>query len=208
MKFYISFLVYLAVSFSAMAKVSMGSESALFFGLNDDGVDEGVTYEAKNDAVYFVKLIENLPLKANEIYDYSLEYLNEAYKISKYNVSQQNKDKGFLVGEGEFSSFERYGNLISQYTFSCKHSLRIDAKDGRARISVIVKEYNINREKTNGREILTKSLMDVAPIDTANFEKDDMYIKAFNTLRKIATKSINSIESSLRSKQPMDDDNW
>jgi len=54
-----------------------------------------------------VKIIENLPLTAGEIYEYSLEFLEEAYKITKYDITQQNSAKKFIVGEGEFSSFER-----------------------------------------------------------------------------------------------------
>lgn len=189
--------------------ISSVQAQILGFGSKDDEIiDEKVTYEAKNDAVHFVKIIENLPLTAGEIYEYSLEFLEEAYKITKYDITQQNSAKKFIVGEGEFSSFERYGNLISQYTFNCKHSFRVDAKPGRARICIIVKEYNVNKEKTNGRETITKSLLDVAPINTANYVNDDMYIKAFGTLKQMAIKSIHAIEESLKNKQSSDAGSW
>ncbi|MBE6309045.1 MAG: hypothetical protein E7087_07090 [Bacteroidales bacterium] len=66
----------------------------------------------------------------------------------------------------------------------------------------------MNKEKTNGRETITKSLLDVAPINTANYVNDDMYIKAFGTLKQMAIKSIHAIEESLKNKQSSDTGSW
>ena len=170
--------------------------------------NSGVTFEVKNGAVNFVKIVEGLPLNANDIYDYSLEFVQEAYRLSKYDVTQEDKSRGFIVGEGLFSDFERYGNLVSQYTFSCKHILRVDAKDGRARISIIVKEYDINRERTNGRILTKANVTEVSPFIDSGSLNEPMYEKAFEALRKIAIKSIVALEEDLKTKQPADDGDW
>lgn len=204
MRLYILSLLFLFALLSPLPAFSNSSVGAL--SLNDE--ESNITYEVKNGDVHFIRIVENLPLTAEEIYDYSLEFIEEAYKITKYQVTQQNRVKGFVVGEGEYLSFESRGNMITQYVFNCKHALRVDCKEGRARISVIVKEYDINIERTGSRNVWHKPLVDVAPINKGNGIDVGMYEDAFYHLKKIVNKSVSQLEESLRSKQSSDAGDW
>ncbi len=204
MRVYILSLLFLTVLLFPLS--AFGNCPAAAVSLNEE--EEDIKYEVKNGDVHFIKIVEGLPLSADEIYDYSFEFIEEAYKITKYQITQQNRVKGFVVGEGEYLSFESRGNMITQYVFNCKHSLRVDCKDGRVRISVIVKEYDINIERTGSRNVWHKALVDVAPINKENWVDSDMYEDAFYHLKKIAKKSIIQLEENLKSKQPSDAGDW
>lgn len=93
--------------------------------------------------VVFTSTLENLPLTADEIHQASLAYLEDAYKYTSFQKVESNMQSKSAKGLGEFSGLHTQGGLVTSQVYSTKFHMCIDAKDGRARIRVIVRNYDI-----------------------------------------------------------------
>lgn len=162
----------------------------------------------ENGNVAFVQIIDELPLTASEIYKSAVEYINDSYRITKYELVQDSPDKGFVIGKGELGSFEKYASFPNQYVFSCSPYLRMDAKDGKCRVSVYLKDYAIIRTNGNIREEIVSNLADVSPMNPNNDDREKMYNKAFVSLSGIVLKIMEEISEHLRSVQSSDVGDW
>lgn len=93
--------------------------------------------------VVFTSTIENLPLSADEIHRVASSYIEEAYKHCCFNIVDNNAEKCSVTGTGEFTGLHTQGGLINSQVYSAKIRLSVDAKDGRARIRVITRNYDV-----------------------------------------------------------------
>lgn len=152
-------------------------------------------YKVENGAVSFIQTIDDLPHKATTVYPYALKYMTESYKITKYKILQNNPERGFVIGEGEFNAFESYAAYPNQYLFTCNPSLRIDAQDGVIRVCVSVKSYDQIRTNGNIKEDKDINVVDVSPINPDNDDSKKMYNKVFLSLAFIAKEVIEDFNS-------------
>lgn len=164
-------------------------------------------YRVENDEVHFVQIVDSLPLKAPEVYNFTAEYMKDAYKITKYDIIQDNPEKGMIIGRGEFNAFESYAAFPNQYTFTCNPILRIDVKDGKARVCVIIKTYAQIRVNGNVKEDKEVKLIDVSPINSVS-ESEKMYNKVFLAVAKKALDVVSEYEEFIRGKQSDDIGDW
>lgn len=165
-------------------------------------------YKVDDNGVSFVITVDSLPLSAQEIYEYSREYLKEAYKLTKYNIETENQEKGFVIGRGEFNNFEQYAAFPNQYNFSCEHILRIDAKEGRARVCITVKEHDILRTNGNKTERNKVDIKVVSPINPDAENSKKMYNKVFLALAKLSITTLYDVKDTLKSKQSSEVEDW
>lgn len=171
----------------------------------------GASYKVDDrQNVVFTSTLESLPLTMAEIYQSALTYLNEAYKDTKYDIIEESPDRGFVVGQGKMLGFHQQSGLIKSSTYSMKFNLRVDAKDGRARIQFIVRNYQIKTLSDIGSDEDEEFLVcQCEPI--GNVFKDKGHRKAFEFVSGFAEKTISMMDRAIRNTTPSmssDNDDW
>lgn len=164
----------------------------------------------KNGNVVFSVIHENLSVSKDQIYEAALKYLQEAYKDTRYEISYNNKDKGIVVGSGEFIAFYESSNLISSQTFNVNFFVRVDVKDGRVRIQFIAKQYKVTSlNDVKSDEVEDVDIASVAPIADNKTNKKN-YIKAFDALEQLVFKTLNNVMEAIKAAQApvVDGDEW
>lgn len=165
-------------------------------------------WKADANGVTFALTVDSLPLSASEILAYAKEYLEEAYRPSKYEVETVNTEKAFVIGEGEFVNFETYAAFPNNYSFDCPHHVRIDAKEGRARISVVITEYEVLRNNGNIAERTNVKIKDVSPVNPDSDSSHKMYNKVFLAMAKLIMETMYDFQDEIRSKMSSETEDW
>lgn len=206
-------LLLTATLCSAHAQNAILRNSPFKNTFNSSAVEEAIRelsdiWRVDDNGVSFVITVDSLPLSASEILAYSKEYLEEAYQFSKYEIEVLNTEKAFVIGKGEFNNFETYAAFPNQYTFNCEHHLRIDAKQGRARICFIVTEYDQLRTNGNKGERGKIKVKDVSPANPDAETSRKMYNKVFLAMSKLAVSTLYDIREMLCSKMSSEVEDW
>lgn len=180
---------------------------------NSSSVEDAISelssiYKVEDGKVTFTIIVDSLPLSSSEILDYAKEYLEEVYQHSKYEIVHLNTEKSLVIGSGEFFNFEQYAIFPNQYSFTCKHFLRIDTKEGRARLCVYADEYDIRRTNGNIYEQKDVKITDVAPLNPDNGKAEKMYKKAFLAFAKLVVYTLYELRDELKSKQETKVEEW
>ena len=154
-----------------------------------------------NGTVVFSYILESLPLSAKEVFSASLNYLQKEYKTTIYKNVESVPEKGIVYGKGEFSSFYTDNGLVKTEIFSAEYYLRMDAKDGRARIQLVFTNYDVKELSDASKQTnLQVSISKVAPF--AEAENNGRYKKAFKALTANANIVLNSVVENFRSVNP------
>ncbi len=206
-------LLLLLVSGSAYSQNSILDNSPFKNTFNSSRVEEAIrelsnVWKVDDKGVSFIITVDSLSLSASEIIAYSKEYLEEAYQYSKYNVENVNAERAFVISKREFNNFETYAAFPNQYSFNCEHHLRIDAKEGRARICFIVTEYDLLRINGNISERNKIKVKDVSPANPNADSSRKMYNKAFLAMAKLAVTTLYDIRETLKSKVAVTVEDW
>lgn len=155
--------------------------------------------------VVFTTTLENLPHSKEDVYKAAKKYFETAYKNTKYKISYESEDDGIIIGTGSFQQFFQGGNAIKVMTFNVDFQLRVDAKDNRARLQVIAKDYEIATIRDLGsNEKANISIVTVSPF-TDNKEDKKTYKKAFEILAELVEKTLNETSESIKSYTPTAD---
>ena len=144
-----------------------------------------------NENVTVVKVIEVPELKKDEIFNRALNYFTYNYVSGKSVIQIQDKDNGLIVGKGI------YDNVITTYV-DAWHILRVDVKDGRARVIVTLTEYD--KKLVGGNTPPSYSTMKVTqayPINPKGGQKTVM-TKAFYKAFKKANNSLDAVEKAIK----------
>lgn len=165
-------------------------------------------WKVDDNGVSFVITVDSLPLSSSEILAYAKEYLDDAYQFSKYEIVNMNTERAFIIGKGEFNNFETYAAFPNQYSFNCEHHLRIDAKEGRARLCFSVAEYDVLRINGNISERNKINVKEVSPADPNADSSRKMYNKAFLAMAKLAISTLYDIRETLKSKVTSEVEDW
>ena len=117
-------------------------------------------------------------------------------------------EKYLVIGKGAFNNFESYAAFPNQYTFNCEHHIRIDAKQGRARLCFNMTDYDIIKINGNKNERNLVKVKDVSPVNTNADTSRKMYNKAFLLMAKLAITTLYDIKDMLKSKTTMETLDW
>lgn len=152
-----------------------------------------------NGNVVYTLILENLPHSKKDVYKAAKKYFETAYKNTKYNISYESEKDGIIVGTGSFQQYFQGGNAIKVMTFNVDFQLRVDAKDNRARLQLIAKDYSVatisdigSNEKTN------VTITTVAPF-SENKDNKKTYNKAFESLTEITEKTLKEASEYIQS---------
>lgn len=150
-----------------------------------------------NGNVTVVKVIEAPELKKDEIFNRALNYFTYNYVSGKSVIQTQDKENGLIVGKGIYDNVHIGMSLITTYV-DAWHILRVDVKDGRARVIVTLTEYE--KKIVGGNTPPSYSTMKVAqeyPINPKGRQKTVM-TKAFYKAFQKANASLDAVEKAIK----------
>ena len=153
-----------------------------------------------NNNLTYTKIVENLNLPKEEIYDRCLAFFSYAYEDAKDVIQLQNKEDGQIIAKGRFDNFENYLDFIASYVYSADHIIRIDTKDNRMRLILTVQEYEQLMEPNASAPSIKNRIPvhSAYPINTENPVNKKRFAKVFLTLHKVCLGMLDIIEKSVR----------
>lgn len=149
-----------------------------------------------NQNVTFVKIVDAPNLKKEEIYSRALNYFTYNYMSGKAVIQTQDKDNGLIVGKGVYDNVHIGMSLVATYV-DAWHIMRVDVKDGRARLIVSLTDYEKKIVGGNTPPAYsTSKVSNEYPINESGFQKTVMS-KAFYKSFKKANNSLESLEKAI-----------
>lgn len=200
-------LLYIALFFPILGKAQINlpfikKEATVIVTEKDYYIDE-------QDNIVVTKIIENLNGNQIDIYTLAKEYLAEAYEETKYKIIKEDIVNKTVIGEGIYNNFASMNIFPNTFYLNAVFKIKIDSKNGRARISLFANKYSGQRINGNDVEELSDKICDFQPINHMNSEKERLYNKAFPILIKRMETTIAKIEEALKSGIPsVQNDNW
>ncbi len=150
-----------------------------------------------NGNVTIVKVIEAPELKKEEIYNRVLNYFTYNYVSGKSVIQTQDKENGLIVGKGVYNDVHIGMSIVTTYV-DAWHVLRVDIKDGRARIIISLTDYE--KKTYDGSLLLSHTTIQVAqeyPINPNGGQKTIM-TKAFYKSFKKVNESLYAAEKAIK----------
>jgi hypothetical protein len=150
-----------------------------------------------NNNITYIKIIEDLDLKKDEIYTRALEYFTYNYGSGKSVLQVQDKDKGLIIGKGLYSKTHIGFSLVS-YIFDTWHILRVDIKKNKVRIILSLTYYDFtvsggSSPDTNSKILIANSF----PVNPKGRLKNQ-FAKAFYGSHLRAQKTLLAIEKAIK----------
>lgn len=181
-----------------------------FFNLSALAQIKGQDYVVeKNGDIMISQIVDGLAIQKNEILSVALKYMEDAYKDTKYKIVINSLENGVVAGEGEYLQFHEDRIFPSSYFLNAPITLRVDAKDGRARISVILSYYTGKRTNINTSEDIRDRISEYQPVNESQTERRKLYNAAFPVLFQKAQKTLKEVEEVLKStRSSIPDTDW
>ena len=173
---------------------------AILFSLVAIAQIKGQDYTVdKSGNVVVAKIVEGLALQRDDIYLAALKYLENAYKDTKYKIVINSKENGVVAGEGEYLQFHEDNFFPYSYFLNAPFTLRVDTKDGRAKLSIILSYYTGKRSNINESIDIHDQVSAFQPVNEDESEHRKLYTKAFHKLYEKILKTLNEVETVLKS---------
>lgn len=173
---------------------------AILFSLVAIAQIKGQDYTVdKSGNVVVSKIVEGLALQRDDIYLAALKYLENAYKDTKYKIVINSKENGVVAGEGEYLQFHEDNFFPYSYFLNAPFTLRVDTKDGRAKLSIILSYYTGKRSNINESIDIHEQVSAFQPVNEDESEHRKLYTKAFQKLYEKISKTLNEVETVLKS---------
>jgi hypothetical protein len=169
-------------------------------------------YKIENTELIFTKIIDSIPGTKDEIFTKVVSYFATAYKSANDVIQQQDKDAGIIIGKGIFDVYKKMSA-----SYSCFHTIRIDIKDGRARVILSVDKYKYYNPAAAGMGVNNAEtiIVDNYPIITENLTftqkaNKKLFTTVFIGLCETVESMFYSIEKALKTKTEITSpsDNW
>ena len=149
-----------------------------------------------NGNVSFTKVIDVHGVSKDELYARALSYFTYNYNNGDDVVQVKDKEEGLIIGKGIYGTVFVGGFLVVS-TYNAVHIIRIDIKDGKARIILSIQEFRVKNRDANGG--VSYPIFPVS--ERFPFVKDAMkkqVMKAiYETCQRVKT-SFDKIEKSLK----------
>ena len=173
---------------------------AILFSLVAIAQIKGQDYTVdKSGNVVVYKIVEGLALQRDDIYLAALKYLENSYKDTKYKIVINSKENGVVAGEGEYLQFHEDNFFPYSYFLNAPFTLRVDTKDGRAKLSIILSYYTGKRSNINESIDIHDQVSAFQPVNEDESEHRKLYTKAFQKLYEKISKTLNEVETVLKS---------
>ena len=159
----------------------------------------------------YTRIVEVPEIKSkDEIYNRALNYFVYNYGSGKSVIQTQDKELGRIIGKGLYKNVHIGISLITTYV-DCWHIVRVDIKDGRARIILTLTEYD--KKIVGGNTPPSYSSLKVKqsfPINPKGNQKTVMG-KAFYKSHLSAIATLDALEKSIKegnTSKELEKDTW
>ncbi len=151
-----------------------------------------------NGGVSFVSYIEVPGMSKDDIFMRAQNYFVYKYGYGKAVIQTQDKDLGVLVGKGVYDNVH-VGSSMIMTEVDAWHILRVDAKEGKARVIITLTGYekditSMNGEKSHGDFV---SIASQYPFNPKGGQKTIMS-KAFYKSYQAAMESLDGVEKAIK----------
>ncbi|MCX6328352.1 MAG: DUF4468 domain-containing protein [Bacteroidia bacterium] len=164
----------------------------------------------ENGYVTYNKVVDCLNLNKTELYNRAMDYFVHNYGVDVDSVIQ-NRDvvNGIITGRGIFKKVHAVNDVLQSTTIDTWHILKVEAKDGRARITLSLTQYD---ERMRGGELPDNHYLypisKQYPFNLNGYQKD-FYEQAFHKSNLKALETIASVERALRADSTQNkNDSW
>lgn len=146
----------------------------------------------------YVEVFELPGLSKDEIFSRAENYFVYNYGSGKSVLQTKDKDLGRMIGKGVFSNVH-VGMSLSTTTFDAWHILRIDVKEGKARVILTATNYDIVTTYSSIPDDYSNGLpiSGFFPMNPKNSQKT-MYGRAFYKLHKRCKETLVALGDALR----------
>ena len=128
-----------------------------------------------------------------------MKNLDNEFKDTKYKIVINSKENGVVAGEGEYLQFHEDNFFPYSYFLNAPFTLRVDTKDGRAKLSIILSYYTGKRSNINESIDIHDQVSAFQPVNEDESEHRKLYTKAFQKLYEKISKTLNEVETVLKS---------
>lgn len=150
-----------------------------------------------NNNVTYQRIVEVPEMKKDEIFNRVLNYFVYNYGSGKSVIQTQDKDNGLIVGKGLYENVFA-GNLLTPTYIDAWHIVRVDVKDGKARIIITLTQYD---EKITGGNTppsyFSFKIEQTFPVNINGGSKNQMG-KAFYYSHFYSLATLNAIEKAVK----------
>jgi hypothetical protein len=151
----------------------------------------------ENEYVTYQKVVDCPDLNKTELYKRTLDHFIHNYTDVNSVIQERDVANGIIIGKGVFKKVNVLNNVLQSNIVDTWHILKVQVKDGRARITLSLTQYE---ETVKGRELpdvhylypITKQY----PFNPTGYQKD-LYEQAFNKSNLKALEKIASVEKAL-----------
>jgi hypothetical protein len=150
-----------------------------------------------NGNITFTRIVEAPELSKDEIFNRVLGYFTYNYASGKSVIQTQDKEAGLVVGKGLYDNVHIGASIVTTY-IDAWHILRVDTKDGRARVIITLTDYE--KKVTGGSTPPSYSSSKIAseyPINEKGMFKTVMS-KAFYKTYKRAFATLDNVEKAIK----------
>jgi hypothetical protein len=150
-----------------------------------------------NGYVTWTRIIEADSLSGDVLFNRAQEYFTYNYGDGESVIQINDRQSGRVIGKGLYKKTSVVSNLVSNKTDTW-HILRIDTKDGKAKISISLVSYDLTITGTNGSSSdYNYMVSECYPIKEKGTYKN-VYGQAFAESYKRAMASMDELEKSLK----------
>ena len=149
-----------------------------------------------NGNVTYQRIVEVPEMEKNDIYNRVLKYFVYNYGSGKSVIQMQDQENGLIIGKGLFDDVHIGISIITTY-IDLWHIVRVDIRDGRARIILSLTEYDIIITGGNSPPVyLTTKIEQEFPINEKGTSKTVMG-RAFYKSHQKAIATLDAIEKAI-----------
>lgn len=133
-------------------------------------------------------------------------YFARFYKDANSVIQVSNKETGTIIGKGIYENIHTGSSMI-YILVSVYHTLQVDCKDNKIRVSLSLTEYKQERRGGGSRSYFNYPIYDRYPISTKDPEKTVMG-KAFYKAHMKALSQIEDIAAFVKTETSQTNNNW
>ena len=170
---------------------------------------EGLWKLDENGNVTYQRIVDSLNLSKTELYNKAMDYFVLNYGDANSVIQNKDIENGIILGKGLFKSVHFSSAVLIFYTIDAWHILKIEVKDGRARITLSLTQYEVTI--SGGDTPDNHSSQPISyyyPINPKGSQKN-LFGEAFVKSHIRATETLDNIEKALKSGSGKKaNDNW
>jgi hypothetical protein len=151
----------------------------------------------ENGNLTYQRIVEVPGIKKDEIFTRAQNYFVYNYGSGKSVIQNQDKEAGLLLAKGLFDDVHMGDLFFSQIYIGTWHIVRVDVKEGRARILLTLSEYDTRTKTPDYTTTATVKVVGEFPVNPKGTNKT-VYGKAFYRSHKMALSTIDAIDKAIK----------